>query len=390
MVRIEATTRDAVLRDRPGRLVLAAEAPTEEDRASYDACVVLPPPWDVEGNLAALASVRADRVVCQSEWGLILGALHCERHALPGPGVQAAFLCTNKYLCRERLREVGVQQPRYALVGSADEVRRADLGYPLVLKAVASTLGRLVRRVDHDEDLEEAVAAMLRALPDAPDVRRCVAFAEATGLDMGCDAFTQFLAESYADGPPRETDGLFLGDVPHVFGVTEQRISDTNTVYMEGYLFPSRDPDGLVDASLRALEAVGLRDSGFSIEFHGRELIEVNGRFGEDAGFPELFAAGLGEPPILTHMRGAAPAARPNGGHAVAYRNHYRPGTVRSVGTAAGVVPVVEAGEEIVGEPGTPDFYPHLAWSLASHPTSAASAYVEARRRVDAFAVDVD
>jgi hypothetical protein len=259
----------------------------------------------------------------------------------------------------------------------------------VVLKPVASTLGRLVRKVERDEDLDSAADAMLRALPAAPDVRRCAAFARAAGLDMGCDPHRQFLAEEFAPGPPRETDGLVFGDRIDVFGVTDQVVSSPPHFYMEGYLFPAPDRDGLAEVSRRALAALGVVDAGFSIEFRGGRVIEVNGRLGEDTGFPDLYAAALGEAPIVTWMRGDDRPSRPRGAHAIAYLNRYAPGTVRRIEAPPGVTAVYEPGER-VGTPGTPDYYPHLAWALGSHPSDVRAAYEDARRRVDAARVVVD
>ncbi len=272
-------------------------------------------------------------------------------------------------------------------------MRSADLGFPLVLKPVASTLGRFVRTVERPEDLAGAVAHLLRALPEAPDVRRCASFARTTGLDMGCDPFRQFLAESYAEGAPLETDGLVFGDpsaggTVDLFGVTAQVVTGPPRFYIEGYLFPF-DAGSRHDAISRAaIAALGMRETGFSIEFRGETLIEVNGRLGEDAGFPDLFEAALGKPPIRKWLEGDATPSVPRGTHAIAYRNHYAGGTVRSVDCPGGVAPLVAPGHRF--EPlDSPAFYPHVACALASHPTDVALAYERARSAVDAVVLDV-
>jgi hypothetical protein len=248
---------------------------------------------------------------------------------------------------------------------------------------VASTTGVLVVRVDSEAGVDAEVDRMRAALPEARDVLRCRDFAALAGLDMGCDPFRQFLVESYAEGPPRETDGLIAGDEIDLFGVTEQVVGGDPFFYIEGYLFPVEE-EGLREVTAEALRAHGLRDTGFSVEFRGHSVIEVNGRLGEDDGFPELFRAALGEYPILKHVAGRRAASRARGGHALAYASWYRGGVVRSAPQSEGVRVLVREGERLLAQQ-HPDFDPHLAWALASHPESAREAYASARAAVNAL-----
>jgi hypothetical protein len=370
-------------------MVLATDEPDDEDRAAYDEVVPLPPPWETEATLAALRRVRFDVLVAQTEYGLLPGALLAQERGLPGPEVRGSFLTVNKWLGRRAMAAAGVPQPRFALCSGATDVRRADLGFPVVLKPVASTLGRLVRKVETDAELDGAVEALLRALPSAPDVLRCADFARVAGLDPGCAPTRQFLAEAFAEGPPTETDGLVFGTTVDVFGTTAQIVSPPPCFYIEAYLFPVRDGGRHEAISRAAVGALGLRDAGFSIEFRGETVIEVNGRLGEDAGFPQLFEAGLGKAPILKWIERDATPSAPRGAHALAYRNRYAPGTVRAVRGAAGATLVVAPGRRL-GEPGTPGFYPHLAYALASHEDDLGEALARARRALEPVVVECD
>jgi hypothetical protein len=220
-------------------------------------------------------------------------------------------------------------------------------------------------------------------------VLRCRDFAHIAGLDMGCDATRQFLVEEFASGPPLETDGLVFGDRLELFGVTEQVVSKPPFFFVEGYLFPSARPP-LERTTRSAISALGLRDAGFSIEFRGDAVIEVNGRLGEDDGFPDLFRAALCEYPILRWLRGGtAPVCRAPGGHAIAYANSYRAGIVKHVTPAEGATVVAAAGTRLFAPP-HPDVAPHLAWALASHPDGARPAYEAARAVVERVGFDIE
>jgi hypothetical protein len=383
----EAPTRRAIARARPGRLVLASDLVTDEDRATWDECVLLPPPDRVEETLGVLDRVRADRVVAQTEYALLVGSLLARQGRLAAPSLEAAHLCTNKWASRLALAAAGVPVPAFSLARTAEDVRREGRAFPLVLKPVASCLGRHVVLVRDPADLDDRVDEIRRALPEALDVRRLLAFARATGVDMGCDPTRDFLVEDYALGPALETDGLVWGREVDLFGATEQVVRGSPRFYFEGYLHPADAPGGIEASSRRALEAVGLTDSGFSIEFRGETLIEVNGRLGEDEGFPDLFRAARGVAPIVEWATGERRASPGRERHAIAYANRYEEGTVVSAHAPEGVTLVVGPGSRIEAF-GSPEFAPHVAWTLASHPTSSRAAYEAGRRRLEGVRVE--
>jgi hypothetical protein len=364
------------------RAILATDEPTLEDALAYDEVVRLPPSSDVLATLAAVERIAADHVFFQTEFGLLVGSLLASRRGLPGPTPRAAHLCTNKWRSREALAGDGVPVPRHALCRTGDDVRAQALGWPVVLKPLASTLGRGVTRVACDEDLDDAVAALRAFLPGAPDVRRLASFARVSGEDVGCDPTTTFLAEEFAHGPPREADGLVFGDRVDLFGVTEQRVRDASGFYIEAYLLPADEPGRAAEHAVAAVRASRLTDSGFSVELRGDVVIEVNGRLGEDDGFPELFRAALGSYPMEKWLRGDGRPSRAHGAHALAYVNRYEPGVLRHVGAVPpGVVLTAPDGTAIPAA-SDPAFRPHVAYAIASHPTSSRAALVDAQRRL--------
>jgi hypothetical protein len=365
------------------RWVLASDWATGEDVAVFDAAIALPPPEDVAGTLRRLREAEFDALVIQTEYGLLPGALIAAERGLAGPPLRAAYACVNKWLCRRLLAVAGVPVPRFALARSEEDVRRFATGFPLVLKPIASTLGRLVTRVDSAEEIAAKVRSLQGRLAAAPDVRRCVSFAGLAGFELECDPFRDFLVEDFADGPPCETDGLVFGERIDCFGATEQVVtSGERGFYIEGYLFPVSRPD-LEALTVRAIRAVGLKDAGFSIEFRGGAVIEINARLGEDDGFPDLFAAGLGQPPILRWIRGDASPVRVAGCHAIAYRNCLEEAVVTSVPRTDAARILARPGRRLFAPP-HPDVEPHLAYALRSH-ADARAAYAAARAEVDAL-----
>jgi hypothetical protein len=385
----DRAVRRVLERDRPGPTVFASDDVTPEDQRVYDRVVRLPPVWEVEETLDVLRGIEADEVFFQTEFGLPPGSLLARERGLRGPTPEAVLSCLDKRRSRALLAAAGVPVPRFVRCSSAADVRAARLGWPLVLKPAASTLGRGVRKVESDGDLDAAVAAMLRFLPTAPDVRRLVAFARAAGLDLAGDPTREFLAESFATGPAREVDGLVVGDRVDVFGTTDQVVRDGDGFYIEAYLFPAPGAETAERHARDAVRAHGLRDTGFSIEFRGDVVIEVNGRLGEDDGFPDLFAAGLGRAPVSTWLAHDERPSRASGRHALAYVNRYAAGTVRRVGRVPpGVVVTVEAGQRLL-PPGDPAYRAHAAWTIESDPHDAAEALRRARARLAGLELEI-
>jgi hypothetical protein len=391
----------------PLRLLLADESPQQLEHEGFDELLELPAPERVAESLELLRGY-CDRCVpagvfLQSEVALPVGALLARELGLPAPSVEAVHACTNKYLCRCLLARAGVPVPAFRLAESAAGARRfaREHGYPLVLKAVASSMSRLVTLVAHEGQLEEAVAVLRRRLPESGDLQRLDGLVRAAGLDPGCDPLRQFLVESYAAGVSVETDGLVVAGVPYTFGVTEQIPSRNPPFFFEGYLLPAESPQVDREEARRvsdaALRAVGLSDSGFAVEMRAREgrvqVIEVNGRLGLDDGFEEMFQLHTGCHPmqaaaLLALGQRRPPVLRHSGCLALAYRNCYRearvlrlptPEELARVSTDGLLVGLAAVEGKRFHAPPHPEAYPHVAWALGRHGSSSRAAYAAAR-----------
>ena len=401
-------------------LVLCDDYVDPTDREVFADVIELPPPTRVGDGLrrieAALSRREAHAVVAQSESAACLGSLVARRIGAPALTPEAALATTSKLRTRRALLAAGVPQPRFALVSTAAEVRAfaRDVGYPVVLKGVASALGRLVTMVRDEREVDDAVARVRVGLPESVDVERLRDFAREARLDLECDPREQFLVESFARGAPVETDGVVSGPVPgripHAnvgnYGVTEQALSRPPLFFMEGYLLPADRPahelaeiERVSDAALRA---TGVGNSGFSVELRldeGRaSIIEVNGRLGWDEGFGDLFALVTGSQPAFHTLQVALgqPIAferDPNVHAALAYACCYDDRIVARVPTQREIEAVsashhvsmglaVFEGDRVYAPP-HPDATPHLAYALATDARSSAAAYARARAAVD-------
>ena len=183
------------------RLVLADDEFPLDGQASYYDQLRLPPYYRnrLRDTLRVLrkycSRTPVDGIIAQSEGGLLSGALLIQELGLRGISLQSALLCVNKFLTRQVLKRAGIPVPRFALVETFGQARQfgRQVGYPVVLKAVASTMGRNVVKVASESELPRVVEAIRRKIQTARDVIRCQEFADLTGLDMECDPSRQFL-----------------------------------------------------------------------------------------------------------------------------------------------------------------------------------------------------
>lgn len=397
------------------KLVLADDSPTVSDLDIFDEVWELPPPEQVVEAYELLRrwcdKSPPDGIFMQSERGLLIGSLLAREYGLRGPSVEAAHLCSNKYLQRMALDRARVGNPLFGLAENEADVRRlaGQFGFPVVLKCVISTMSRLVTLVPSMEHVDAAVARMRQSLPNSTDVKRLMSFAEAGKADLGCNPTRQFLVESFLDGGMVETDGFVVGDGQFTFGVTEQIQSTDPPFFIESYLLPAECGDNAaVEAvSDAALKAIGLRDSAFSVEMRSQDgvtrIIEINGRLGWDDGFSDLFA-------VRTHQERIVQAQQLALGFdlkrqidasrfaALAYRCCYYDGIVEQLPRKDELVRFgsedvrlglsTHRGARFVAPP-NPEAYPHVAWALATHPSSSRAALAKATQALGALDISI-
>jgi biotin carboxylase len=404
------------LREREVELVLADEKVVPADRDHYADALELPPPDDTALVLERLRQFARRHsiagLIAQSEWAAPAGSLLARELGLRGPSIAATLACLAKPATRAALARAGVPQPDYAVVEDAAGVRRfaASNGFPLLLKGCTSTMARLVTLVPTADAIEGAVASLRARLTDAPDVRRLRSFADAARLELGLDPTRLFLVEACAEGDPLEADGFVSDGKPFSFGVLEQvRSRSPFHHYMQGYLLPAdraaADLDRIERTAERALAAVGLDQTGFSVELHEdpsrggvARVIEINGRLGEDDGLHRLFERASGIDPFRAAVEialGERPRlvrAKDRPAVAIAYRSSFDDALVTSVPAAPELAALAAQGLEagLSVRPGTtmhapphPATFPHLAWVLASDPSSSRAAFARAREHVE-------
>jgi biotin carboxylase len=196
-----------------------------------------------------------------TDWPVGVAARVAERTGLPHPITPAtAVRATNKLRQRERLAEQNVPQPRWWVVGGADEL--PEIAGSVVVKAPD-------RQGQKGLTLVEDPAA----LPDAIERARSVA---RNGLA---------LVEELVDGPEVTVVGFSVGGVFTALTVTDRLVAEPPAFGVAlAHVWPSRDGGQSVDVAAQAVAALGIEEgpsyTQLRVGADGPKVIEVAARLG--------------------------------------------------------------------------------------------------------------
>ena len=209
-----------------------------------------------------------------TDWPVGVAARIAERAGLPHPiAPVTAVRATNKLRQRERLAEAGVPQPRWWVVGAADEPPEVD--GPVVVKAPDRQGQKGLTLVEDPAALPEAIAA-------ARSVAR-------SGLA---------LVEELVDGPEVTVVGFSVDGEFTTLAVTDREVAEPPAFGVAlAHVWPSRDRGQSRVVAEQAVAALGIRNgpsyTQLRVAADGPRVIEVAARLGggHDA---ELVEAAVG------------------------------------------------------------------------------------------------
>jgi biotin carboxylase len=209
-----------------------------------------------------------------TDWPVGVAARIAERAGLPHPIAPAtAVRATNKLRQRERLAEAGVPQPRWWVVGTADDP--PDVDGPVVVKAPDRQGQKGLALVEDPAGLPEAVAA-------ARSVAR-------SGLA---------LVEELVDGPEVTVVGFSVDGAFTTLTVTDREVAEPPAFGVAlGHVWPSHDRAQARVVAEQAVAALGIENgpsyTQLRVDADGPKVIEVAARLGggHDA---ELVEAAVG------------------------------------------------------------------------------------------------
>jgi len=264
-------------------------------RAGEDAAAVLAQARAYAAACAACHPVAA--VIAFLERYVELGAAVGRSLGVPALSAEAARAARDKLLMRQRLAAAGLPQPRFFLVGSGADARRAaaDVGGPVVVKPRAGWASLSVVRAD---DPLAAGAAYL----------------EVAAVCQAKFGTSQVLVEEYVAGAELSVELVRAAGRTHLLSITDKPLPMTGPAFMElEHVTPSQHPVPLQDEVRRlavlTLDALGIDVGAAHVEMRlgpdGPRLVEAAARPGGNR-IPDLVrlsrGADMGEMVLRAHL----------------------------------------------------------------------------------------
>lgn len=205
--------------------------------------------------------------------------LAVSKTGLRGNNLETATICTDRLSQRRALKKTGLN-PRWQVYSTNERpfIGRKWLASrrsgPVVLKKPASARSEGVRIAYNGEDLEKFL--------NEKNFTRQTWRLRRVGFEPNYD----FLIEEFIEGENWEVDGVSREKVSCVFRPLKQTWTKTGEKIVKYEAVTP--PLGLVEAAIKAVEACGIKWSGWCVELKGSannwKVIEVNARLGEDGG----------------------------------------------------------------------------------------------------------
>jgi S-sulfo-L-cysteine synthase (3-phospho-L-serine-dependent) len=226
-------------------------------------------------------------IATTSEFYLETVAELTSAYGLPGNPADAMRTARNKSKTRLRLAEVGVRQPRFAIVKSEADVAAAidGVGLPCVVKPADDSGSNDVKLCNTPEEVEAQAKKIL---------------AVHTNMRGQQTALT-VLVEEYVDAPEYSVEMFTWQGETICVGITEKKLTGFPYFVEAGHIFPAPLSDEVAEemrSTVRAaLQAVGVQNGATHTEVkltsEGAAIIEINARLAGGM-IPELIRYSTG------------------------------------------------------------------------------------------------
>lgn len=215
-----------------------------------------------EIGIDGIASIASDLAVITVNYVAEAMGLTCNSY-------KDSFICTNKHAMREAFKVAGVPVPKF-IKASASPDRSALEGfcYPLIVKPTDRSGSRGITKVEHYEELEEAVQ---RAV--AQSFEKCA------------------VIEEFIEGDEYSCECVSFGGKHHFLALTKKYTTGAPSFIETGHRQPSDIPVELqqviVEQIFRALDALNIKNGASHSEFRLNakgepRIIEIGARMGGD------------------------------------------------------------------------------------------------------------
>lgn len=192
-----------------------------------------------------------------------------EHLGLIGNGIDSTELATNKHKMRRVFEAAGLPSPKSALVTCAEDVRKLDFQYPLIIKPTDRSGSRGIYKIESPDQL-----------PDAIDRARSQSFEQGV------------LVEEFAEGNEYSVEYVSWEGEHHFLAITKKYTTGAPMFVETAHIQPAYDLSAEMEAEIKLLvpkilDALQVRfgasHTEIKIDRNGRiKIIEAGARMGGD------------------------------------------------------------------------------------------------------------
>lgn len=218
---------------------------------------------------------KVDGVICVAESSMEPASSVAEALNLPFPSYQSVLNCRNKEKTRSILKNKNIENARYHLSQTYDDVLKASkiIGFPLVIKPKSSRNSYATAIVKEPSELKAVWDEIISEVNQSP-------------LKMREQYLRGFLIEEYLQGEMVSVEIIHDGKNANVFMISERKRSKQKEITEYRIDMPANieesDLLSCVDYTKSIVEALELSHGIFHIEImltdRGPVLVEVNPR----------------------------------------------------------------------------------------------------------------
>ena len=226
-------------------------------------------------KILAMIQERPVKIVVPLVEKVVLAcAMVVDKTGLRGNSLETAIICTDRLSQRKALENTGLN-PKWTIYSSIHDREYFSKKFPVVLKKPASARSEGVKIAYNQNNLTNLLKLNFNNI-----VTRQMNRLYQVGFKPDYD----FIIEEFIEGENWEVDGISREKVAHIFRPLKQIWSKSGEKIVEYQAL--NPPLALINSAIKAIEACGIKWSGWCVELKGRannwKVIEVNARLGED------------------------------------------------------------------------------------------------------------
>ena len=231
--------------------------------------IILISTLDKKNILKAAIKYKIDGIITISDLPVRSVAYICEKLGLNGLSVNAAQICTNKYLLRVCMQKNSILTPTFLKITGDNEIKDIKINYPAVIKPVDSSASRGVKKIHSVDELKTA-------------------YFEAFKYSKCGDV----IIEEFIEGPEYSIEALCYDDEIYIIAITEKITLGCNNVYFveDRHVVPasisSEKEKKIRITVINAIKKIGLHSCAVHAEvkysINGPVIIEIGARLGGD------------------------------------------------------------------------------------------------------------